>query len=106
MADEQLDLLKAKQAGEEAIERVRKAAGREWVAHARSAVLNIACSRIEFTSDDVWEYGLPKPREARALGAVMAQLARECRIERTGAYRPTRQVSRHGAPIAVWRMYQ
>ena len=83
--------------------RAEVGAGFEWSAEARSTVLDVARGRPEFTADDVWATGLPKPREPRALGAVMNALARAGLIVATGRYIKTAQASRNRAPIAVWR---
>lgn len=90
-----------------AVEGARSAAagaGESWIADAKAAVLLAAESKpASFTSDDVWATGLEKPKEPRALGHVMAILSRDGAIAKTGEYRKTEQVSRHAAPIAVWR---
>ena len=77
-------------------------AGWEWLAEAERAVLAVAKSHECFTTDDVWKYGLRKPAEPRALGPVMRSLALRGLIESIG-YQKTIQVSRHRAPVAVWK---
>lgn len=79
-----------------------RGAGEPWLAWARAVVLQVASSRLSFTSDSVWAAGLAKPREPRALGAVMNKLAREGLIRKTGTWTTTTQASRHNAPVTVW----
>lgn len=57
-------------ARDEAIEAVDRAADPEWKAEALAAVREMALRRDEFTSDDVWDAGLAKTREDRALGPI------------------------------------
>lgn len=99
----ELDFTRAREAKTAAIDEVEDHADAAWKYAAYSIVLMVAARGYNFTSDDVWRTGLPKPREPRALGAVFraAVLARE--IEATGSYTKTAQVLRHHAPIAVWR---
>lgn len=82
--------------------RAAAGAGTPWQALAEVAVLQVAREKDEFTSDDIWATGLPKPPEPRALGAVMNRLARAHLIMKTGRYVKTSQASRNNAPIAVW----
>ena len=77
-------------------------AGPEWIARAEETVRRVARQAEEFTSDDVWDAGLEKPAEPRALGPVMLRLAREAVIVPTGEWRASRYSSRHIAPIRVW----
>lgn len=76
----------------------------EWKALARDAVLDVAARYPTFTADDVWQAGgLPRTRENRALGPVMAHLARQRLIVATGAYTRTSQVALHASPRRIWR---
>ena len=96
----QLDFGLAVKARNRAIAAVK--APSAWWAAAEQRVRLLAVGGHEFTTDDVWS-NLAKPPEPRALGAVMNSLSRQGVIVRTGRYVETAQVSRHGAPIAVWR---
>jgi hypothetical protein len=73
-----------------------------WAAAARSVIIDLSNRLPGFTSDDIWATGLPKTREPRALGPVLARLAREGVIVPVG-YQQTRQASRNAAPVRVWR---
>lgn len=74
-----------------------------WAELARAAVRQVAESQPEFTPDDIWATGLPKPDEARALGGVMSRARRERLIEKTGRVQPTTQPESHGTDVTVWR---
>jgi hypothetical protein len=81
--------------------RAELAADPAWLDTARKAVVELAARVDTFTTDDVWEAGLAKPREPRALGPVIRRLINEGAITGTGAYVPSSY--RHGAPIPVYR---
>lgn len=89
-------------ARDDALERVEKGAPMQWKDLAEKVVRLFASKGEPFTSDDLWQYGLPKPREPRALGAIMAKLARRGIIRKTGRYLPCRSATRHVAPVAEW----
>lgn len=91
----------AAQAKEAAIAQVDVHADVDWKRRAERVVLALAGTGGTFTTDDVWAY-IEKPREPRALGAVMRMLAKAKRIQTTGTFKKTAQVLRHHAPIAVW----
>lgn len=74
-----------------------------WAERAYDTVISVAETHQEFTPDDIWKTGLPKPVEARALGGVMARAKREGIIEKTGRVQPTTQVESHGADITIWK---
>lgn len=96
-----LDTQESKRAADEAVERV--SATPQWWAEAYEAAERVARRMAAFTTDDVWEELGRKPAEPRAMGAVMRTMARNGLIEPTATYRATAQVSRHHAPIRVWR---
>lgn len=96
------DLGASRAAKDEGMRRVAAHAPAAWLAAARAAVLSVARRGEEFTSDDVWQTGLPSPPEPRALGAVMGELARVGLIAQTGRYVRTARRTRHNAPVAVW----
>jgi len=96
-----LDLALAKEARDQALEDVARPVP-EWMDEAEDVVLHVARALHVFTSDDVWAAGLEKPREPRALGAVMMSLSNRGLIRKTGRYVRSAQVSRHNAPIAEW----
>lgn len=105
----------ARQARDEALERVERGAGDDWKVKALAAVREVAgrCDYEEvsddtwvaprpFTTDDVWEL-LDAPPEPRALGAVMMTLARAGEIEKTGDYKQSTRKECHCRPIPYWR---
>lgn len=75
----------------------------DWAELAYTAVRQVAEKHQEFTPDDIWATGLQKPKEARALGPVMARARKEKLIEKTGRVQPTTQPESHGTDITVWR---
>lgn len=98
-----LDIKEAKEKRDEAIQLVGTWADSEWVGQARLLGQRLAHDLAEFTSDEFWRRGLPKPREPRALGPVMTSLVRDGFIEPTDRLVNTSQVLRHAAPVRVWR---
>lgn len=97
-----LDAVAGAAARDEAVDRVEVHADEAWKAVARQWVSYIANTRPTFTTDDVWAAGLEKPSEPRAMGAIIREFTRQNFLEFVG-YQKTAQVSRHRAPIAVWR---
>ena len=97
-----LDFDKARQAKEKAIAQVGAHANPDWNARACAAVLAVASRRLPFTTDHVWATGLEKPREPRALGAVMRSLAVAGLIRPTGRWVDSAQVSRHNTSVREW----
>lgn len=97
-----------KELRDDAIERVKQNCSPEWMASATKAVELCAKFRNEFTVDDVQEVleslGVPKPREGRAMGAVMNSCRRSGLIEPTGRYKASRQAHCHANPRQIWRM--
>lgn len=74
-----------------------------WTNIAYEILVKVAKEKKEFTPDDIWEAGLQKPSEARALGGVMRRAKQEGLIEKTGRVQPTRQPESHGTDIAIWK---
>lgn len=100
--NDRYDLGAARQARDAAIERARLNADGSWKDRALAAVYATAEQLDEFTTADVWEGGLEKPREPRAMGAVMQLAARLGYCKATDRYRPTSNVSQHYQPIRVY----
>lgn len=98
-----LPLFAARQARDEAIARVDAHANPEWKEEALRAIHTLAQRAASFTCDDVWETGLPKPHEGRALGSVMLRAARLGYIERTTEYVTSTQKGNHANRRVVWR---
>lgn len=83
------DPLAALAATDEAVKRVEDHADPAWKSLAIRTVRYVCERREFFTADDLWEAGLPEPREPRAIGPVMrrAQTAGLC--EQTGRQVPS-----------------
>lgn len=75
----------------------------EWKDKAYATVLKVAESMQEFTPDDIWDSGLEKPVEARALGGIMRSARSKGIIEKTGRVTPTRQKESHATDVTVWK---
>lgn len=94
-------------AKERALDAVAAHADPQWLAAARAAVDWASRQWHAFSSDDVWERldaeQVPAPAEARALGAVMQQCAREKLIMATGEWTKSRRAENHRRPVRVWR---
>ena len=75
----------------------------EWKEAAKQAVAKCIVRQPEFCSDDVWATGLPKPREARALGHVIVFFARDGHIEKTTRFKRSEQEGCHGMDVRIWR---
>lgn len=83
-----------------AITQVDANADESWKAHALGFVAQVSAQLGKFTTDDLWDAGLIKPLEPRALGPVMLRAAKRGLIEATGEYRKSRY--RNCAPLPVW----
>jgi hypothetical protein len=90
-----------------AIGRVEKAADPTWMSQAESAVRSMAAHCDEFTTDEVWAYLVRwsklRPREPRAMAAVLRSVQRQGLITPTAKYRPSARTTCHARPIRIWR---
>jgi hypothetical protein len=97
----------AQAAKDAAMEAVDANADPAWKAAADDAIATITGMRQEFTTDPVWvlldRWEWPRPREPRALGPRMRATAYAGLIENTGRVHQSKRVSRHAAPLTVWR---
>ena len=91
----------ARAARDEAMERVESNADAEWRVLADQYLYRRIRTGLPFTTDDLWDDGLPKPREPRALGPVMMAAKRRGDIYDTGDM--VRSRYRHATKITVWR---
>jgi hypothetical protein len=82
------------------VDRADTHADRGWLRQAADALIRCALDRVEFISDDVWDYGLERTREDRALGAVFLRAKRAGIITKTDRVRPS--VRSHLAGKPVW----
>lgn len=80
-------------------------APRPWRDHAEQALWLVASHAEELTSDDVWEVigNVPKPREPRAMGAIMQFGQQQKWIETTMKFVNSKKETQHRQPIRVWR---
>jgi hypothetical protein len=97
-----LDLTAGRAARDRALANVDRAADDEWRADADTAIAQLAATGRPFVSDDVWEQGLVRVRENRALGARIQAAARAGIIKPTGQFRQTAQVKSHASPRREW----
>lgn len=92
---------RAKQSG---IEASYQHAPSVWKEAAREALMTLAKSKAEFTTDELWDL-LSKQGvhtgEPRALGSIMQSAHRSGMIKATGRYVPSYR--RHKAPIILWQ---
>ncbi len=75
----------------------------DWNELAYQILIRVAEVYPEFKPDQIWEAGLPKPVEARALGAIMSRGKREGIIEKTGRVGPTNQPESHNTDVTIWK---
>lgn len=73
----------------------------EWKAEAWAFLCRYVESHREVFVDDLWAAGLPRPHEARALGAVVLRAARQGLVVPTGRHRPS--TASRGGTKPVWR---
>ncbi|THA41784.1 hypothetical protein [Streptomyces sp. A1547] len=83
-----------------AIAQVDANADAAWKSYALGFIAELSGRLDEFTTDDLWDAGLVKPREPRALGPVMRRAAKRGLITTTGQFRASRY--RNCAPLPVW----
>ena len=91
----------------QAIDAVEENANELWKLTALSIVEDLANSKQEFTTDDVWKKldELPdvQTHEPRALGAVMRRAVRDGLIVSTSTHILSSRPSCHSRPIRVWK---
>ncbi|MFD3464838.1 hypothetical protein ACFWWM_00425 [Streptomyces sp. NPDC058682] len=83
-----------------AIAQVDANADNAWKSYALGFIAELSAAMDEFTTDDLWDAGLIKPREPRALGPVMRRAAKRGLIATTGEFKASRY--RNCAPLPVW----
>ena len=93
---------RAREKRAEALDRVEESARAEWLQTAKELLYQTALRRAKLTSDDLWDAGLEKPREPRAMGPVFLYGVRQKWIKRTGQFVPCRSPTRNVAPVALW----
>jgi hypothetical protein len=73
----------------------------EWKDQAKMVLWRRILSQQPFTTDDLWDDGLPKPREPRALGPIVSAAKRKGYLADTGRMVQSRY--RHATKITVWQ---
>lgn len=66
--------------------RAERGAGAEWNAEADAAIVALAVQKRPFTSVDVWQSGLARPRVPQAIGPRLRAAERLGVIRRTGRW--------------------
>lgn len=89
-------------ARDRAVAQAEANADEAWKELAYVAVLKLAATGIPFSASDVWQTGLPHPRQPKALGPILARAMRDKRIVPTGQWVKGQRVSRHAAPEREW----
>lgn len=90
-------------AGRDAQVRVDAAADPEWKARAREAITRVARRQEFLLADDVWDEGLDRPSESRAMGPIFTWAARQGLIVSTEDFTSTSMLQGHGGPRRIWR---
>jgi hypothetical protein len=90
-----------------AIQRVKDHADPDWFDRAMEAGRHVAGRMSQFTTDDLVAVmnaaGVPPPREPRAWGPVMQQLAKDGVCVATDRTKNSVQPQNHGRMMRVWR---
>jgi hypothetical protein len=77
--------------------------GAAWQGEALAAIKALAATHSFLISDDLWSSGLSRPPNGRALGAAFVTAKRLGYVAPTMQFVVTHQVTRHHAPVRVWR---
>jgi hypothetical protein len=92
---------------DDALKQVEENAAEQWKREALNAIHQTALQLREFISDDVWEVGaLEAPHEARALGPMMLQAAKNGWIVKTNYIKPSVRSHLSGKPIWLSSIYK
>ena len=96
------DLGPARDARDEAVERVDDN-NADWIERmALPAIRAVAREHTYFITDQVWERVSERPREPRAMGAAMTRAKSEGWIRPTDEWRQSASVTNHARPCRVW----
>jgi hypothetical protein len=96
-------VVETKRVTNRAIAKAAAGASEAWKAEALDKIYDVAYEQATLTPDDIWDAGLEKPREPRALGAVVRRAASLGFIEPTDKFVASRMKSQHRNPLRVWR---
>jgi hypothetical protein len=102
-----MDLFTAAQARDEAIARAAVNAALGWNDLMFVLVERTARQLVSFTSDDVFDLydamqNRPETHDYRAFGGVMVRAAKAGFCRKTDRVSPSRRVSLHASPRAIW----
>jgi len=102
----EIDATRAAAARDEAIERVGRGMDEEWYRHAVRAYKHLAERHEKFVPDAVWEllaeWGIPEPRETRALVHASKRAVEAGYIRYTGVYVKGERVTHHRGQVQVY----
>jgi len=86
---------------------VRQGASPEWWNAASLALMEVAKTKLSFTTDDVWEAlnakNPPECREPRVMGALMVQASKSELAFPTPSFRMSGRGVCHNRPLRVWQ---
>ena len=89
---------------EEHSERSYGAADDIWKNIAWELAVRTSYELEEWTTDELWNRGLPRVKEPRALGGVLKRLRKAGIIEKTNRVKTSdRHEKNHGRTITIWR---
>ena len=89
---------------EEHSERSYGAADDRWKKIAWEIAIRTSNELEEWTTDELWNRGLPHVKEPRALGGVLKRLSNAGIIEKTNRVKTSeRHEQNHGRTLTIWR---
>lgn len=102
------DLAAAREARDQAIERVEKAANEEFKLVMYRCIVWVARQQHEFISDDLWNamarhYPDVTTSEPRVMGSLLRKAVREDICEKTGRYRTGRRRAANATDQPIYR---
>jgi hypothetical protein len=97
------NLREARKKRDDAIDKVERGATDQWMRAAKWAIVEVAMTHQQFTTDEVWASGLPDASENRAMGAAIVAASRAEIIDRTNYTRESKRVSSNARPVRVWQ---
>lgn len=86
---------------DQGIQRAWDGADADWRELAYETIVEHLRTHPTFFCDEIWEAGLPFPREARALGPVVLKVSKAGFMVKSGQYRPSVHSNLLEKP--VWR---
>lgn len=93
--------MNAAQRRDEGMTRAERNADEAWKSLAWEWINRYLRSHATLFCDDLWASGLPRPRNARALGPIISRAVRENLMVESGNFR--RSVASNLSPKPVWR---